>query len=205
MVNHPILGGTPDGDEQQMLHLVDGVVVEDGFTNYGQYVTPRSRSLPTLFTQTLSWMQAAQSRHVAVFVTDYFCKGGVIVSGAACSYDPATLSSSQVDWALATYAITNDGGADVYIAPEGGDNYSYRAEYAHTYGAPCGSYERDGDVYTRRFHGGMAIVNASYTARTVNLPPHRTYTDIEGRALTNPLRVNGADGYMLLARANGCS
>jgi hypothetical protein len=205
LVNHPILGSTPNSDEQQMLRSVDGVVVEDGFTNYGQYVSPRSRSLPALFTQTLSWMQAAQSRHIAVFVTDYFCESGRTVNGAACSYDPSTLSPSQVDWALATYAITNNGAADVYIAPEGGDNYSYRPEYARTYGAPCGSFKQDGDVYTRRFQGGMAIVNASYTAHAVNLPSHHTYTDLEGRAVGTPLMVNGADGYMLLTAPNGCS
>jgi hypothetical protein len=204
LVNHPILGSFPNPAELQMLRLVDGVVIEDGFTQYGQYVDPRSRALPALFSQTLSWMQAAQSRHVAVFAIDYFCKGGKTVSGAACSYDPSTLSSAQVDWALATYAIANDGGADVYIAPEGGDNYSYRAEYARGYGAPCGSPEQAGALYTRRFQRGMAIVNASYTPQTVTLPPHLAYTDIEGRAVGNPLKVNGADGYMLLTSGKGC-
>ena len=204
LVNHPILGDTPNSYEQQMLRSVDGVLIENGFTKYGQYVNPQSRSLPTLLRRTLSWMQAAQSAHTAVFVIDYFCKGGVTVSGAACSYDPSTLSPSQVDWALATYAIANNGGAGVYIAPQGGDNYSYRAEYAHVYGAPCGDVEQAGAVYTRRFQNGMAIVNASYRAQAVSLPTNHTYTDIEGRALSNPLTVNGADGYMLLTSANGC-
>ena len=198
LVNHPILGSVPNNDEGKMLRSVDGVVVENGFTSYGQYVSSRSRLLPGLFTQTLNWMQAAQSKHIAVFVTDYFCQGGVTVDGAACSYDPSTLSASQVDWALATYAITNNGGADIYIAPQGGDNYSYRPEYAKTYGAPCGSFTHEGDVYTRRFQHGIAIVNASYTAHAVSLPSHLTYTDIEGRVIGNPLTVKGADGYMLL-------
>ena len=126
-------------------------------------------------------------------------------SGTACSYDPSTLSASQVDWALATYAIANNGGADVYIAPQGGDNYSYRPEYARGYGAPCGNVERAGAVYSRRFQRGMAIVNASYTRRTINLPPNHTYTDIEGRRVSNPLSVDGADGYMLLTTVNSCS
>jgi len=205
LVNHPILGDTPNGDERQMLHSVDGVLIENGFTKYGQYVDARSRSLPALFTQTLGWMQAAQSAHDAVFVIDYFCKGGVTVNGVACSYDPSTLNSSQVDWALATYAIANNGGADVYIAPQGGDNYSYRPEYARTYGAPCGSVKQIGAVYTRRFNRGMAIVNTSYTTQTLTLPAHHTYTDIEGRAVSDPLAVNGANGYMLLTSDDGCS
>ena len=205
LVNHPILGRTPNHDEQQMLRYVDGVLVEDGFTDYGQYVNSRSRSLPSIFTQTVSWMQAAQSSHIAVFVIDYFCRGGVTASGSACPYDPETLSPSQVDWALSTYAIANDGGADVYIAPEGGDNYSYRPEYVRTYGAPCGGIQRAGAAYTRRFRGGIAIVNASYAVQAVSLPSHHAFTDIEGRALSNPLMVNGADGYMLLTSGNGCS
>ncbi|HTX03423.1 MAG TPA: hypothetical protein VMD07_07065 [Candidatus Acidoferrales bacterium] len=205
LVNHPILGETPNDDERQMLRSVDGVVVENGFTSYGHYIEPRSRLLPRLFTQSLSWMRAAQAIGIAVFVTDYFCEGGVTASGASCSYNPLTLSASQVDWALATYAIANDGGADVYIAPEGGDNYSYRPEYSRVYGAPCGNVEQTGAVYTRRFQRGMAIVNASYTAQAISLPPHHTYTDIEGRTLTDPLTVNGADAYMLLTSAGGCS
>ena len=205
LVNHPILGSAPNGDEQQMLRSVDGVVVENGFTAYGRYASPRSRSLPALFTQTLSWMQAVQARRIAVFVTDYFCDGGVTVDRAPCSYDPKTLSASQVDWALATYAITNEGGANVYVAPQGGDNYSYRPEYAKTYGAPCGSFTQDGDVYMRSFQRGMAIVNASYATHAVNLPLHRSFIDIEGRPLTNPLMVNGADGYMLLTSSDNCS
>ncbi|MGH7660983.1 MAG: hypothetical protein ACRENA_08755 [Vulcanimicrobiaceae bacterium] len=201
-VNHPILGDKPTAQELQLLHYVDGVAIEDGFTNYGQYV--RS-GLPSLFTQTLSWMQAAQQNHVATFIIDYYCDYGIAASGAACSYDPSTLTASQVDWALATYAIGNSGGADVYIAPEGLDNFSYRPEYATSYGKPCGTSTHDRSIFMRQFAGGLAIVNASYTAQTVRLPSKHVYTDIEGRTIGNPLTVSGADGYLLLTKGNGCT
>lgn len=212
IVNHPVFDSSPNSLESQMLQYVDGIVVENGFTNYGKYAFSGG-GLPGLFTQTLSWMQYAQSNSKAVFITDYYCYDGHMPTDGsgdgseACSYDPSTLSSAQVDWALSTYAIANNGGADVYISPASIDNYSWRPEYATSYGAPCGAATQNGNVYMRQFQNGLAIVNASYTQQAVTLPAGNTYTDIENRGtFSGSMTLGPPDGYMLLLQSgSGCS
>ncbi len=192
IVNHDPFDSSPNSAENQMLGSIDGMLDENGFTHYGTLLTGAQ------YNNTLNWMEILQSRGLAVFITDYFC------TGSSCSHDPGSLSAQQVDWALASYAIGNNGGANVYISPAGGAIYTYRPEYSTRYGAACGAYSQSGGAYTRRFAGGFAVVNAGGSAQKVTLPNH-TYTDIEGRAVSNPLTVNGTDAYMLLTSSNGCS
>jgi hypothetical protein len=193
LVNHPVLDSGPDSNEQQMLSYVDGMVDENGYTHYGQLLSGGN------FAGTLNWAEYLQSNHKAALITDYFC------TGSSCSNDVATLSAQQVDWALASYAIGDEGGEDLYTSPHGGSIYSYRPEYATSYGMPCGSYTQPSSyVYERTFQGGLAIVNASGSSYNLALSSSHTYHDIEGRTLTNPLTVAPEDGYFLLT-SNGCS
>lgn len=203
--NHP-LGSLSDPNELAFLSHIDGMVLENGFTQYGRYQLSSWGGVSSLVRNGLAWMEYTQQHHVAFLVTDYFCYAGTQpATGAPCSNDPSTLTASQVDWALATYAIGNEGGADVYTSPHGGAVYSYRPEYAQRYGTPCASYATSGSLYYRRFQNGFAVVNASYASQTIPLPAGHTYTDIEGRAVSSPLTVGPADAYMLLTGGNGCS
>ncbi|MFN2449676.1 MAG: hypothetical protein ABR508_07780 [Candidatus Baltobacteraceae bacterium] len=198
LINHPLYNHPTNPSEEQILSYTDGMVDENGYTAYGSLLTANA------FANTLEWVEYTQQHHIAVLVTDYYC------TGSGCSNDPSTLTPQQVDWALATYAIGNEGGEDVYISPHGGSNYSYRNEYSTTYGAACGAYTQPStNVYERKFQGGLSIVNATGnppngTPYSLALPSGRTYTDIEGRAVSNPLTVNPADAYFLLT-SNGCS
>lgn len=205
LTNHPLYSLPNDVNEAQVLANIDGMIDENGFTHYGDYAVP-GYATSSLVSNTYTWMEAAQSQHVAFFVTDYFCEDGKQPpTGAACSTDPNTLTAAQVDWALATYAIGNEGGADVFISPKGGDVYSFRSEYTKRYGAPCGAYKTSASLYYRQFAGGFAVANASGGAQSIQLPANHVYTDIEGRPVSNPLLVNSADGYLLLTSGNGCS
>jgi hypothetical protein len=61
-------------------------------------------------------------------------------------------------------------------------------------------------MYYRRFAGGLVVVNSGSLPRaseTATLPANHTYTDIEGRAVTNPLTVNSNDSYVMTT-TNGC-
>jgi hypothetical protein len=110
-----------------------------------------------------------------------------------------------VEWALATYALGNNGGAGVYISPRTGGLYTYRSEYSQRYGTPCAGFETSGTLVFRKFSNGFAVANSGTTAQSITLPSH-SYTDIEGRAISNPLMVNGTDAYMLLLPGGGgCS
>lgn len=193
VINHPLYNSPSNSNEQSLLSQVDGMLDENGYTHYGQLLTGSN------FAGTLQWVEALQNTHKAAFVVDYFC------SGSGCSTDPSTLTAQQVDWALASYAIGNEGGEDVYISPKTGAMRSYRNEYSTRYGAKCGSYSMIGsNVYMRKFQGALVVVNASGSPYSFNLPSGHSYSDIEGRPVSNPLNLGGADGYVLMT-SNGCN
>lgn len=194
IANHPPFGSSPNSDEQQMLQNIDGMLDENGFTQHGKLYTG------SLFANTLNWMTFLQSRHVAMFLGDYYCAGST-----SCPTDPQSLTASQVDWALATYALGNNGGVGLYVSPKGGAIYTYRSEYSKTYGTPCGAYQQTGSLFFRRFTNGFAVANSSTSAQSITLPSGHTYTDVAGRAVSNPLMVNGTDAYMLQTGGGGCS
>lgn len=193
LVNHPPFTSTPDANEQQMLNYVDGMLDENGFTAYGRLFTGKQ------FMNTLNWMEYAQSQGKAIFITDYYC------SGSTCSTDPNSLTPQQMDWALASYALGNNGGAGLFVSPKGGAIYTYRSEYSRTYGTPCGGYVSNNNLLSRQFANGFAVVNYGTAAQSIQLPAGHTYTDIENRPVTNPLMVNTTDAYMLLTSGNGCT
>lgn len=193
IVNHSPYTSTPNAAEQQMLQNIDGMLDENGFTYYGRLTTGSA------FMNTLNWMEYTQAHNVAIFITDYFC------FGSTCSTDASTLTPSQVDWALATYALGNNGGASVYISPKTGGVYSYRSEYSQTYGTPCGAFQTMGTLVFRKFSRGFAVANSGTGAQSITLPAHQ-YTDIERGPVPNTLTVNGTDAYMLLLPGGGgCS
>lgn len=193
IINHPPYDSTPSATEQQMLQYVDGMLDENGFTHYGHLLTGNQ------FMSTLNWMEYLQAHNMAIFITDYFCYG------STCPTNPSALTKSQVDWALATYAVGNNGGAGVYISPKTGAIYTYRSEYSTKYGTPCSGYQQSGTLVYRRFSGGFAVANSGTSAQSITLPAGHIYSDVESRAVSNPLTVNGTDAYMLLTASNGCT
>jgi hypothetical protein len=209
IINHPIEANVSNGNEQQLLSGTDAMLYEVGFTNYGKYQSQAA----ALVRNAIPWAQYTQQHGIAFMIIDYLCTSydnGVEVynNNAPCSSDPMQLPAPQVDWSLATYALVNYGGADVYISPKTGQTPSYRPEFSTRYGAPCGDYTSPATgVYERKFQGALSIVNASSGSYTLQLPAGHTYTDIEGRpvpAAPNPLVVAPVDAYFLLTQ-NGCS
>ncbi len=206
VINHPLYNPPSNANEQQMLAATDAMVYERGLTDYGKYMSGEAYSLVN---NAISWATAAQTHHVAFLVTDYLCSGwnGTAAwnNNGPCPSDPSQIPAPQADWALATYALLNLGGADVYISPQVGQMMSYRPEYSTTYGQPCGSYSvQNTYVFTRKFQGALVVVNTATSATSYPLPSGHTYRDIEGRAVSNPLSLGPADGYVLLT-SNGCS
>jgi len=206
IINHPLYNPPTNPNEAALLAVTDAMVYEEGFTDYGRYQS----DVPGIVTTALQWGEYAQSHHVAFLITDYLCYNGVqpFNGNAPCPSDPNQLPAPQVDWSLATYALVNEGGADVYISPQLGQAMSYRPEYSTTYGAPCGAYTQIApNVYERKFQGALVIVNASGAPYAFTFPsghPYTNYTDIEHRPLSSTLMMSGADGYVLLTN-NGCS
>jgi hypothetical protein len=206
LINHPLNNNVTNANEQALLSGADGMIYENGFTFYGKYQSQAA----AFVRNAIPWAQYTQQHGIAFLITDYLCNtyGGTQAfnNNAPCPFDPMQIPAPQVDWALATYALVNYGGADVYISPQTGETPSYRPEYSTTYGSPCsGTYTNvTTNVYERTFSGALAIVNASTASYSFTLPQGHTYRDIEGRAVTNPLVLQPADAYFLLT-SNGCS
>ncbi|HEV3153333.1 MAG TPA: hypothetical protein VGZ02_06000 [Candidatus Baltobacteraceae bacterium] len=187
LVNHP-LGELSDPNEQAILSNVDGIMNENGFSNYNRYGINVGHLV--------QYMQYAQANHVAFFSINYFCLNG----GSPCE---TSVTPQQLEFAMAAYQMGNEGGAALYVSPSTGEIYSYHPEFATRLGTPCAEYSVSGTVYYRKFTGGLAIVNNSFTPSSLQLPAH-AYTDIEGRSVTNPLQLGANDGYVLTT-TNGCS
>jgi hypothetical protein len=195
VINHPMYNSPTNPNEQQIAGYADAELDENGYTNLG-----RGEDTGSAFAHTLQWVEYLQSLHKAILLSDYFCDGSTCQNPSS----PSSLSAQQVDWALASYAIGNEGAEDVYISATNYAQYSYRPEYSTTYGAACAPYSVSSGIYARKFQGALAVVNASGFSQSYALPSNHTYTDIEGRSASGTLSLAPADGYFLLT-SNGCN
>ena len=196
-VNHPI-GIVGNANEQSLLSNVDAEVDEDGFSAYGNYTTTS-----TFFKNTWSWMEWIQSQGKAFVDIDRYALSGETAP-----------TSDQVEYSVGTYLMGDEGNADLFVDADNGNGYGYGAEnyhseYATQLGDPCGAMYEDttySQIYYRRFANGMVVVNSSDSASgNATLPSDHTYTDIEGRAVGNPLAVSPSDAWVMTTTGNGCT
>ena len=198
IVNHPAIS-TVNSNEQALMHLVDGEVEEPGFSDYGNYQTQ-----PSYFLSMYKYMEWVQEQGIAFVDIDRYTLGG-----------ETSPTSDQVEYSIGTYMMGNEGNADLYIDANNGSGYGYGSEqyhpeYATQLGSPCGAMTEDpvnAQIYYRRFQNGMVVVNSGGSGtENATLPTGHTYTDIEGRTVTNPLPVNAYDAWVLTTGGgNGCS
>lgn len=199
MVNHA--GNPSDPNEQALMHDVDVVLDETGFSDYGNYV-----GLSSYFMTMYRYMEWVQSQGIGFIDVDRYAFS-----------NETSPSSDQIEYSIATYLMADEGDADLYVNADNGPGYGYGSEqyhqeYATPIGTPCdamyggSSYDASTpQLYYRRFSGGMVIVNAgSSGAENAMLPANHEYVDIEGRPVSNPLTVNPADAYVLTT-TNGCA
>ncbi|HLI94560.1 MAG TPA: hypothetical protein VKT72_00575 [Candidatus Baltobacteraceae bacterium] len=189
IVNHP-MGLTSDPNEQAIFSHVDAMSYEASFSNWNRF----HANFPNI----IQYMQYGQANHVAMIDINYFCQN----NGTPCE---TSVTPSQLEFAMAAHQLANEGASGLYISPSTGDIYSYHPEYQTHLGTPCSEYTTVGtDMYARRFSNGLVVVNNGTAAQAYALPSNHTYSDIEGRSLTNPLTVNVDDGYVLTTTGNGC-
>ena len=201
-VNHG-LGNPSSSNEQALLGMVDGVLDEPGFSDYGSY---QSSSLTTYFLTTYNYMEWVEHQGVAFIDIDRFTLGG-----------QTTVTSDQLEYAIGTYLMGNEGNAYLYVNANNGSGYGYGAEqyhqeYATALGPPCNAMYQDAhnlQIYYRRFENGMVVVNSGGSGtENATLPANHTYTDLEQRPVSNPLAVSAFDAYVLVliqGSGNGCT
>jgi hypothetical protein len=191
VVNHPA-GSITSPNEQTLMRNIDMVLVEAGFTNYGNYGSVG------YFNNTYNYMEWVQKQGVAIGIVQKYY------------HETTTFTPSEIEYGIATYMMANEGNADMFLVGNNGRGYGYGAEQYHTeygtqLGDPCGAmYGGNPGVYYRRFQNGIVVANASSSAATATFPSNHTYNDIDGRPLSNPMTINGWDGYVLITAGNGC-
>lgn len=189
LVNHP-LTSLSNNSEQALLANVDGIVDESGYSDYAKYQSPGDANV---FHYTTDYLIAIQNRGIAAFTINYF--------------NTTEVAPQQREYIVAAYFMANQGREYVFITPsKGGSDHNY-PEYGAQLGSPCGAYYGGPRIYYRKFSGGLVVLNSGSLpapSEAAPLPANHAYTDIDGRAVTNPLNIASNDGYVLLT-TNGCS
>jgi hypothetical protein len=186
VTNHPA-GNVAAANEQQLLQSTDIDMDETGFSAYGHYTQYNG----AVFRNELAYLQYAQAHGTGMLVIDKFT-------------NESSVTASSLEYSIATYLMANDGGLLLFVGGLSGyGTMQYHSEYSAPIARACSMPTGGPYVYSRRFSGGLAVVNASGSAQMFTLPAG-TYRDLEGRAVRNPLPLVPNDAYVLLG-GSGCS
>lgn len=178
------------GDPAQvdLLNHVDFVDDESSFTDYGTGYAEAKK-----FALIIQWMKYIQSLGEPYLVDD--------------KWNTQTLSTRQLDWALATYLMGKDHHASLFVDHLPGYGFEYwHSQYSASIGSPCEDMNADqshADVYYRKFTGGFVVVNASADNSYSLKLPRQSYKSIDGGSVTSPLNLGPDDAKALLTN-NGC-
>ena len=189
MINHPANQLT--ANETSLLANVDAVLDETGYIDYGR---PTKQTLST-FAMRNAWATYAQQHGVAVMMN--------------ANWGALSIGTPQIDYSVATYLMANLQGESLFASSAKGYGMEqWHAQYQTSVGAPCGANYADATstgIYYRRFANAIAVVNvSSASSQVAHLPSGHSYTDLFGRAVSNPMSIGPDDGYVLLT-ANGCN
>lgn len=185
ITNHPA-GSVSNSLEQRLLSNTDVDMDETGFSDYGKYAAGNG----SLFKGELAYLRYAQEHGTGMIVVDKFA-------------NETSVNATGLEYSIGTYLLANEGGLLLWV---GGLNEYGTMQYHSEYGAPigraCSAVMGGPDVYSRRFSGGMSIVNASAVTQSFKLPSG-SYRDIEGRAISGTLTLRPNDAYVLVG-GSGC-
>lgn len=183
------LGGVTQDDPAyvKLISHLDGFQDEAGFTSFGNHMIDDHD-----FQAKIWWAKYIQAQGKAFMVTDL--------------WQHQEPSAIQRDFAISTYLMGRYHQDAMITAQYGSYGIEhYWPEYDSAVGSPCGDMYADQGVYFRKNSGSLVVVNVSNSDVSVTLPRRASYyTDMEGRSVTNPLRIGKDDGWVLLTN-NGCS
>ena len=187
VVNSPGWINQGDPAEEGLIAHLDGFQDEAGFTGWGNHLVNE-----TGFLNKVWWAEYIQAQGKAWLVADLWQHG-----------EPG---GAERDFAVSTYLMGKEHQAAMVTAHYGAYGVEhYYPEFASAIGSPCASMYHDQGVYLRKYTGALIIVNPTGGTVSVALPRSASsYTDMEGRQVTNPLPVAQDDGFVLLT-TNGCN
>lgn len=189
-LSHPLalipnfsLGNIPPSDPivQQIIHHVDGVLDEDGFTD-----DARGDLSGNKWVQLVQLMESVQQQHKPFYLVNQF--------------NSAAVDSNEIQWALASYLMGKEHSAALFISTYqayGRDTRYY--EYAAQVGSPSGPMYKAQNVYWRNYSRGISIANPNATqSYTVSLNSAHSYVSLYGFAVGPQVTLPPRTGMVLL-------
>jgi hypothetical protein len=171
-----------DPQTQQVLKHIDGVLDEGGFTLYSQgYLTDGD------WLQRIQFIQSAQKMHKPYYIVNQF--------------PPLSVNSNEIQWALASYLMSNEHLSALFISTRQGYGGDTRYdEYNAPIGSPINEMYPGQNVYWRDFSNGRVIVNPSATVTyTVSLNvPSGHFVDLYGHSIGQTITLSPHTGSVLL-------
>lgn len=194
-LNHP--GGiTTNANEQALLTNVDIVIDEVGFVDYGKYKLAANSGL---FAFTKNYALYAQAHGKGIVLIDRFVQS-------------TALTNAQLGYAIGTYLMVNQQGADLFVTPNSYGSEQYFSKEGMALGTPCAAAaignSANPHIWYRKFANGIAIINSGSLPKTfesASLPATHIYKDLfTGLTLATSLHVNSNEA-VLATTTNGCS
>ncbi len=177
------LGNLPwnDVQVQQVVSHTDGILGEEGFTNYGSgYLTDSA------WIQKIQFIESVQQQEKPYYIIDQFHSVG----------------HAEIQWALASYLMCKEQAAALYISTaQGYGSATWYSEYTVPIGTPSGSMYEAQNVYWRDYSNGLVIVNPSSTNTyivTNYAPPGYHFDDLYGNQIGPAITLPPHSGIVLL-------
>ena len=164
---------------------VDGVLDEGGFTNYGSGYLTGSNWLHEI--QFIRNVQIQQ--HKPYYISNEF--------------KTDALSHDQIQWALASYLISKEHYASLYITNNTNSTQNYGAdrrysEYETRIGSPNSEMYFSQNVYWRDYSNGIVVVNSSDTNTYTVKTSASTYVDLYGNRVNQTFSIPPHSGMVLI-------
>lgn len=177
----PLSPGDPQ--VQQVLKHVDGVLDEGGFTLYSHgYLTDQN------WLQGIQFIQSVQEMHKPYYIVN--------------QYPLSSVNSNEIQWALASYLMSKEHLAALFISTSQGYGGDTRYdEYNAPIGSPLGEMYQGQNVYWRDYSNGIVAVNPSATHTytvSISVPPGKHYVDLYGNRIGQATELPPHSGIVLL-------
>lgn len=178
-------GGLYPMDPQvlQAVSNMDGVVDEGGFTHFGEYNITGS-----YWQQLVQLIETVQQQNKPYYIIDQF--------------STHSISSAQIQWALASYLMGKEHSSSLFITTEQGyGSPVWFNEYNAQIGSPTDSMYQAQNVFWRDYTNGLSLVNASAKSTyTVTLKTGVQYQDLYGNLVGPTVTLPPHSGIVLLLK-----
>ncbi|MHB1845210.1 MAG: putative glycoside hydrolase [Deltaproteobacteria bacterium] len=170
-----------DPNVQTALGSIDGVVDEQGFTNWG---SGASRLTGATWTHWVAFIEQVQALGMPYYSIN----------------QAGTVDQATLQWVLASYLMAKEHSESIFVSTvQGYGTALWYPEFAAPIGHPCAPYRTGQGYALRSYSGGIALVNPAATGTvSVPLPAGETFDDLYGNQVSSPVSLPASSGMILV-------